>query len=230
MDPRHRFIDSRHFGKCIYCGKPPDTREHVPSRVLLDDPLPTSPLVVEACAVCNQGFSLHEEYLACFLDCVISGSVNPASVQREKVRKILERKPKLAKRIASSQDLFGNLTWQPESDRIQKVISKLAQGHVAYELYPTYYEPDSITIIPFAHIPKHTRAVFENPLSDSLHVLPEFGSRAFSRACGVPPDPHQIGDWIVVQPGRYRYVVRESGGILVRIVLSEYLACEIIWN
>jgi hypothetical protein len=42
------------------------------------------------------------------------------------------------------------------------------------------------------------------------------------RASGAKPDLFpQIGDWIIVQPDRYRYAVKESGGISVRIVLSE---------
>ena len=37
MDPRHLFIDERHTGMCVYCGTHPDTRDHVPSKVLLDE-------------------------------------------------------------------------------------------------------------------------------------------------------------------------------------------------
>jgi hypothetical protein len=33
-----------------------------------------------------------------------------------------------------------------------------------------------------------------------------------------------------VQPDRYRYVVAESDGVLVRIVLREYLGCEVRWD
>lgn len=36
-------------------------------------------------------------------------------------------------------------------------------------------------------------------------------------------------DWIVVQPGRYRYSV-ESDGSMVRMVLSEYLGCHVAWE
>lgn len=40
MDPRHLPVDSRLVGGCVFCGGEPGTRDHVPSKVLLDDPLP----------------------------------------------------------------------------------------------------------------------------------------------------------------------------------------------
>ena len=76
MDPRKLFVDERLIGSCVYCGGAPDSRDHVPSKVLLDDPLPPDLPVVEACSTCNGNFSLDEEYLACFLECVFSGSTS----------------------------------------------------------------------------------------------------------------------------------------------------------
>lgn len=35
--------------------------------------------------------------------------------------------------------------------------------------------------------------------------------------------------WIDVQPGRYRYLVA-TGPALVRIVIAEYLAAEVVWD
>jgi hypothetical protein len=43
MDPKHRplFFDNRLGGDtCIYCGGETETREHVQSKVLLDEPYP----------------------------------------------------------------------------------------------------------------------------------------------------------------------------------------------
>lgn len=71
MDPRHLFIDRRLTGMCVYCGDQPDTRDHVPSKVFLNEPYPPELPVVAACKRCNESFSLDEQYLACFLDCVI---------------------------------------------------------------------------------------------------------------------------------------------------------------
>ena len=75
MDPRKLFVDERLTGKCIYCGRNPETRDHVPSRVLLDKPFPDNLPVVDACRTCNEDFSQDEEYLACLIECAICGTV-----------------------------------------------------------------------------------------------------------------------------------------------------------
>ena len=50
MDPRQLFFDDRFKDACAYCGNNADTRDHVPSKVLLDEPLPPDLPVVAACA------------------------------------------------------------------------------------------------------------------------------------------------------------------------------------
>jgi hypothetical protein len=40
-----------------------------------------------------------------------------------------------------------------------------------------------------------------------------------------------INDWADVQDGRYRYLaIDDSGEIRIKIVIAEYLACEITWT
>ena len=90
MDPRHVFVDQRLTGMCVYCGGTPNTRDHVPSIVFLDEPLPRDLPVVDACEKCNNGFSIHEQYLACLLECAIHGSVEPEHVKRDKVKNLSE--------------------------------------------------------------------------------------------------------------------------------------------
>jgi hypothetical protein len=47
----------------------------------------------------------------------------------------------------------------------------------------------------------------------------------------ITEDGHLIADdWIEVQEGRYRYVAVAGGGVLVRIVIEEYLAAEVCWD
>lgn len=219
---------------CVYCGAQPDTSDHVPSKVLLDEPFPLQLPVVGACASCNAGFSLDEQYLSCFLECVICGTVESSGLQRPKVKRILSENPALQRRIEASQrkDETGNLLWQPEPERIRKIVAKLARGHAAYELYPKLEEPDEVAFAPLSVVSDQERTAFEDVTAGNLITgWPELGSRAFLRASGKKPDQfEQMGDWIVVQPGRYRYAVVETGGVLVRMVLSEYLACLVAWE
>lgn len=65
--------DQRQLAFCTYCGGPPDTRDHVPSRVLLDEPYPANLPAVGCCDACNSGASSDEEYVACIIDCAASG-------------------------------------------------------------------------------------------------------------------------------------------------------------
>jgi len=232
MDPRHLFMDERLTGMCVYCGAQPDTRDHVPSKVLLDEPYPPQLPVVGACEKCNASFSLDEQYLSCFLECVICGTVDPSGLERPNVKRILSENPALQHRIEVSQkmDEAGNLLWQPDIDRVRKIVTKLARGHVAYEFYPKLEEPVGVAFSPIPVLSDQERTAFEDMTSGKLDLLPEIGSRAFYRALGKKPDQFkQMGDWIVVQLGRYRYAVVEMGGVLVRMVLSDYLACAVSW-
>jgi len=37
-------------------------------------------------------------------------------------------------------------------------------------------------------------------------------------------------EWIDVQPGQYRYLAVAQGAVMIRFVVSEFLACEGIWD
>jgi 5-methylcytosine-specific restriction endonuclease McrA len=233
MDPRKLFADERFTGLCAYCGATPDTRDHVPSKVLLDEPLPADLPVVSCCHSCNDGFSLDEQYLACFVECVIRGSVEPDLVQREKVKRILRDHPALAARIAESsrcEDQAGNIMWLPQVDRVGNVVLKLARGHSAYKYSePQLAQPKRLSFIPISLMSEEQLRLFETPRAGDL--FPEIGSRAFLDAMVVGNEVFtQEGTWTVVQEGRYRYSVSQhSEQVTVRFVLSEYLACEVTW-
>ena len=233
MDPRHLSIDNWLIGVCVYCGANPDTREHVPSRVLLDKPYPPDLPVVGACKSCNISFSLDEQYLATFLECVICGSTETTSNQRSTVKRILNGNSNLQERIENSKKTedSDNLLWEPEVDRIRNVVLKLARGHFAFELYPIFQNPVVVSFVPLQLLKENERITLEHLNAKEQFLLPEIGSRAFLRNFRLPPYQHEhSGDWIIVQPNRYRYMVTETSSVFVRMVLSEYLACEVIWE
>jgi len=40
-----------------------------------------------------------------------------------------------------------------------------------------------------------------------------------------------INDWVDVQEGRYRYLaIDDRGEVKIKIVIAEYLACEVTWT
>jgi hypothetical protein len=234
MDPRHLVgMDERlKINACIYCGGNPSTRDHVPSKVFLDEPYPPGLPVVGACETCNVGFSLDEQYLACFIECVICGTDEPAGLRRLKIQRILASNTELKRRLCVSKRQQGDtLHWVPEADRVRNVFVKLARSHAVYELFPVFGDPDRFECAPLMLMQPQQRTEFENGPLGAYAPWPEIGSRAFYRAAGVKVDAFaQSGDWIVVQPDRYRFAVNEIGGVEVLIVLSEYLGCIVSWD
>lgn len=231
LDP---YSDERLLGsagemdQCLYCGGPPETREHLPTRFLLDDPLPADLYKVWACRNCNNAFSADEQYLACLIDVALVGSVSDFARFRPKVRDTFEKRPGLAARLdAARRSEPTGVQWEPELERVSRVASKLAQGHAAYELSePMFREPDQLAVFPLAQLSVEERRSFESAPEGGL--WPEVGSRAMLRM--VLEGPDLVDGWVVIQPGRYRYLASAAAGVLVRIVMSEYLGCEAAWN
>lgn len=226
MRQRKNFGDKRQTEHCVYCGNGIETKEHVPPRVLLDEPYPENLAIIKVCKVCNQGYSLDEEYFACLIECARLGSVDLNSIERNKIRKILMRKPRLLdklnrsiNRITEEQTVFSI-----EPDRFRKVLLKIAQGHALFE----YNEPkneDDISHFGFGTLEllsRESRLNFE--ITPLAHDAPEVGSRAMQNM--YISETNIVMPWINVQNGRYRYLVFSGG---VRMVFSEYIWCEVIW-
>jgi hypothetical protein len=241
MDQLKNLADNRLINGCIYCGGPDETRDHVPSRVLLDAPFPENLPVVGACSTCNFGFSQDEEYFACLLESLIAGSTEPEHIRRSSVAKILRRAPALRARIEAAKTIVdGQIKFTVEQDRINNVFLKLARGHAAYELsQPCQEAPSTIWSRPL-----HLMTEEEIDSFDACHIvemLGEIGSRGSQRAMVTmlnleSPNGEQqalgliINDWIDVQEDRYRYLaIDDENGITIKIIVGEFLACEVTW-
>lgn len=220
--------DERNKGWCVYCGGPDETRDHVPSRVLLDEPYPTELPVVPACRACNASFSPDEAYLACLIECALTGSVESAR-RRRKVNRMLTRSPSLASRLSVARyEQEGEVGFAPEADRVRRIVLKLARGHAAFENNePRLDAPVSIRFVPFISMTADSRLRFEQGAGGPA-VWPEVGSRAMTRLV----EGHDIdgNGWVIVQPGMYRYRVEWTDGFRVQMALREYLAAEVAWN
>jgi len=231
MDPKKLFIDERLKGICAYCGASADSRDHVPSRVLLDEPYPENLPVVESCSKCNNTFSIDEEYVACLIECVIHGTSTPNDDFREKVSKTLKARPSIAARIESAKTINkeNKIIWHPEIERFRKIILKLARGHMSYELGLQHIEePLVVDVLPISLMTEEECDRF-NSFDENVGILyPELGSRAFINLLSGKPTAY--GGWHVVQNGRYRYAIGQSSGDWVKFVISEYLACRVVWE
>ena len=104
------FSDYRLDNMCSYCGEVPNTKDHVPSKILLDDPFPENLPVVPCCYDCNQSFSFDELYVACVIECVKCGTTNIDELKREKIKKTLSKRESLHKKISDSISEFDGQT------------------------------------------------------------------------------------------------------------------------
>lgn len=229
MDPRHLFVDQRLTGFCVYCGGPPDTRDHVPSKVLLDEPLPTVLPVVDCCRQCNVLFSEAEQYLACFIECVRSGTTDPARLSRAKVSRTLVARPHIAHRIWAARERLpdGSLGWRPDANMVHATVLKLARGHLAYEINVHHFDPPRlIRSTPIALMDNvQMRDYFDVRTSG---CYPEIGSRSFVALAEGRPTGY--ARWRTIQPRNYRYAVGQDDGDWAKFVIGEYLACHVAWH
>ncbi len=226
MDHIPNFGDERQTQFCLYCGKSPDTREHVPSRIFLDQPYPQELHVVGACTDCNQKHSLDEEYVACAIECALRGSANSDAIQRRKIKRILETKPLLKARIGNSfVKIAAGLGLKIENERFQRVCIKLAQCHLLFnQNEPPLEEPSVIKFGTLEDLDGESKYALEQPVP--LTILPEVGSRAMQRMLILENVAYM--PWVEVQRDRYRFITPEVG--VARMVFSEYLWCEVRWE
>ena len=230
------YSDVRNHGLCIHCGeglyRDNSSRDHVPTRSLLNRPYPDNLPTVDVCGECNNGFSKGEGYLVALIACVISGSVELSRHEFPVASGILARSAELAARIDRTRrvqlTLWGEaeVQWSVESDRVGEVVVKNARGHAFHELgLPLHFPPSHIAVSPMLLLSDSQRGHFERCRDDAL--WPEVGSRMMQRMA--------VGDlergWVVVQRGVYRYmVVQRPVETLVRSVIREYLATEVSWS
>ena len=226
----NNYADQRFNGQCVYCGAYPETREHVPPKVFLDRPYPDNLPIVEACAECNNGFSMDEEYMASLLDCTITGTVDPGLVQRENIKRTLKKRPALTLRLQNAMKTNDDgILFDVEFERINNVVQKIAIGHVLFELNLLLSETPKVAVAPFAALSEDQIHNFENIYFMTPDVWPEVGSRSMQRLI-IDEDKVYNEGWITVQPDRYRYTVIQSERVEVRMVFSEYLACQVAWE
>lgn len=242
MKQLNPFADNRLIGGCVYCGGSAETRDHVPSKCLLESPYPENLPVVECCDSCNQYFSKDEQYFVCLLESVLCGSTDSEKIRRPSVARIMQKSPALRQRIEKSKtEVDGLIAFVPEMERICNVMLKLARGHAAFELsQPCRSEPDHFWCGPLSSLPKESQDVFH-----SVHfqeIFGEVGSRNMQRLLITQMTLNSetgsqqnvgmiINDWIDVQDDQYRFIaIEDMGTLIIRIVIAEYFACEVAWG
>lgn len=219
------FCDDRLVG-CAFCGGEVETRDHVPPRVLLDQPYPENLRVVPSCGPCNSGHSLDEEYVACLLEVTVCGSAAPDDLSRTKIARTLRAKPDLAARLAAHLVPGGLAVTREDIARLERVLEKIGRTLWSFETG----EPTSgiSTTVCWAALPDMSEGelrAFLQPATPA--VLPEVGSRMLLRIAENERDTF-TNPWQVVQPGRFSHAVEVAvPGGCVKMLIHDYLAAQI---
>lgn len=234
--------DDRLVTGCLYCQGLEESREHVPSTVFLDRPFPTQLPVVSACVDCNNDFSSDEAYVASVIEATVVGSADPDDFARERIANLVRKRPSLSAKPKAAKVVDENQTqFRIEPDRFRRIIRKLAQGHAAFELSQVRRdEPKSLWWYPIGLMTPEELDEFDR--SHVVEMLGELGSRGLQRlfvtqlstkSFDIEESTQNLlrNDWIEVQEGRYRYLaIDDLEEVRIKIVLSEYLACEVVWS
>ncbi|MFI0396967.1 hypothetical protein [Paracoccus jiaweipingae] len=231
------YADERHKGWCIHCkavlGSVESNLDHVPSKTILDRPFPDDLPTVRICKSCNASFANDEEYFTAFLGSVLAGSTDPEQQIVARSAKILSSNYRLQDEIESQLQIVKNsdgndqISFIPDMARIQNVVVKNARGHVLFEHgHPVDGEPARVAILPIPSLSPDALSNFER--IDYGAGWPEVGSRLMQRL--VSGEDMRPDGWVVVQPRVYRFAVMNHGQFVVRTVIREYLATEVVWD
>ena len=237
------FVDfSRsHLLYCIYCGSLATTREHVPSKAFLKKPYPSDLPVLPACEKCNNGWSSDELYTSTYIACM--KSINER--KDDTVLQITDKDRKEIKEAKNAVKSFINTAEFASDIRIKRVLSKLAIGHVVYELAEGYYlscgerEIESINYTFRSTIGEDNWLNLDHiePIKNMFY--PEVGSHLWqnllifdevsdNKSISAPTNKIFI-DWSYIQDGNYRYItIPEGDAIRVKMILLDFLFGEVV--
>ena len=117
---------------CIYCGALATTRDHVPPKVLLDQPFPPNLRTVPSCGPCNNGASLDEQYFLVLLGQFSSSpSIEAKLAPGGLIDRTLSYSPALEERLLKALEVVdetGNPVIKPEMHRENRIVRKVATG------------------------------------------------------------------------------------------------------
>lgn len=216
------FHDERLGGTCFNCGALSETKDHCPPKVFLDRPYANDIIQVPSCTNCNSTASLDEQYLACLIEVTICGTTDPRKLLRHKISKTLEHAPALKQRLDEAAIVIdGIYTLQPEFERVNRIIGKIAKGLWSFE--NSQDAADMTADVQLSVEPLSQQQI--DTFFAASHTQPwgEIGSHGFVRSI-IGHEPSEYGaDWIDVQAGRFSYSVDSYGAHRVRMIFSHYL-------
>jgi len=137
-------------GKCVYCARLADTKDHIPSKNLFPAGMgPKNPIVVPSCVECNHRFSFDEEYFRYYV-CGLAEeySLYARQVFFSQIKRSIWRKPQIGFKLLKRMKLvdlrtetglyLGKATQikptEEDWSRFSNVLDKYIKGLVFHEL------------------------------------------------------------------------------------------------
>lgn len=217
---------------CIYCGRVAETREHVPSKTFLNEPYPDNLPTIPACYECNNGYSKDEKYISCFLDVLKSYVYIDYELKNSTITRLQEDiglKKMIREQIFIKDD---KAYFSVDDNKIKRILTKLARGHAGFEL--DYVKFDDVGIdVKYNFLFNLSKDYIKTFNNDSTYSLaPEVGSRGTYLIQNLDlSDAKMVAMWNIVQNEQYRYqVLYNKSNIIVKIVIFEFLYCEVYFN
>jgi hypothetical protein len=234
--------DKRKISSCIYCNYSGNnlTREHNPSKVFLDEPLPDNLPVMYSCEECNSSFSADEAYIASIIECIRCNTYEIEKLEREKIKRVLKNNQKLHSEIKKAFEYKnGNITL--DQKKLNNIVLKLARGHLTFEMCEiALCHPTNMRVSFFHNMDEEEISNFESLVEvDLFYEISRATSDIAVIECSLyneKEDKHikiekLFYAWQDVQEGRYRYMCAFNSGLLiVRLVISEFMLAEVIWD
>lgn len=227
-----KYYDARQDDFCVYCGnslKKFKTLDHVPSKILMDEPYPENLPKVNSCNNCNQSFSTNELYFSCIIEYLICQSTDIESFQRERIIKKLRQKPRIRSEIENKLFIKNNLLFYPFDDiKFLEVLRKLLLGHLAFEFsIPTINQLERVEVKLRSEISDWDFQKFKD--SQTIEIAPEVGSRAMGAF--LMNDYNLKNEWKSVDKNFYEYLVEQNTNeFTVKIIIRNTILIRGDWS
>lgn len=224
------YQDNRIAQYCIYCGETKNnSKDHVPSKCLIDKPYPENLPTVACCPECNNSFSKIEEYTSCLLEMIKKLKLQNYDYKiRDKIQTSLEFNTKLQYQI---KEEIKNSTFN--KTRIFNFLSKQAKGHIFYHFSIfKWNETPKIEIYTVLDLTDSEIKTFLN--TPEREKIGELGSRDCYDVLMVEDhDGNMIKSfylWNTVQEEQYEYLTYlERNQIVVKIIIGGFFLCKITY-
>lgn len=224
------FKNKRQNSLCVYCGEEATTREHLPSKVFFEHRDQIDFSILPACKKCNNNFSYHEKYLACYIEFLKSKIYNKDYKIRESIKNTLLKDHFIANKIKNQFKQISGMKYEVSQDTesIEIVLMKLAKGHMAYEMNEIFLDEPKHFSYKFLHdMTKKELLAFNRPVVSE--IIPEIGSR-LTEYLILTEDGKVLYPWRTISEGEYRFMnftdKKHSG---VKFVINEVLFCKVMW-